>query len=515
MNDNKRIIYNTAVVYAQLVLSTITGFFSVRFILQALGEEDYGIYLLVGGIVAMLNFLTTSMSSASTRFMAYSLGKKDEQLSLRTFNTTMYIHLLLSLVVVAILEIGGWMMFEWMLNIPEGKVLNAKVVYHLMVFTTLISVISVPYDAVITSHENLTFLSIVAVLYNAITLVVGIYLLSYNGNRLIFYGVAVTVNTFLLYTIKKYYSSKHYHECKLNIRQYKDKTLFKDIMSFTGWNLLTSASTILSTQLRGVFINMFFGVKLNAGEGIAKRVNGQVNQLSVGITQAITPQMTKSESGGNRSRLISLTQIGVKYTTFLFALIALPLAFEAHFILKVWLGAIPSYAVTFTQLIIISQFISKLTWQISNAINSVGEIKHFRIATSIFYLLSVIVMYIALLAGGTPEMVFIIDIFTNLLLGILYLYYGKKIVSLNPWKYTKETTIPVVIPLLVSISLVYPIYHFMNEGWLRLFLFFTTFMVVFTTLFLIMGTSMEERLRLKEIIVPSSIEGCLKRHTDK
>ena len=176
MNDNKRIVYNTAVVYTQLVLSTIIGLFAVRFILQALGEEDYGIYLLVGGVVAMLNFLTTSMSSASTRFMAYSLGKKDVNLSIRTFNTTLYIHLLLGLLVVLILEVGGWMMFEWMLNIPEGKVADAKLVYHFMVFTTLITVISVPFDAIITSHENLTFLSIITVLYNIITLCIGLYL---------------------------------------------------------------------------------------------------------------------------------------------------------------------------------------------------------------------------------------------------------------------------------------------------------------------------------------------------
>ena len=180
MDDNKRIIYNTAVTYIQLVLSTLIGFFSVRFILQALGEEDYGIYLLVGGVVAMLNFLTTSMSSASTRFMAYSLGKKDEQLSLRTFNTTLYIHLILGLVVVAILEIGGWMMFEWILNIPEGKLTDAKVVYQCMVLTTLITVISVPYAAVITSHEHLTFLSILTILYNFVSLVVSLYLLCYS-----------------------------------------------------------------------------------------------------------------------------------------------------------------------------------------------------------------------------------------------------------------------------------------------------------------------------------------------
>ena len=514
MDDNKRIIYNTAVTYIQLVLSTLIGFFSVRFILQALGEEDYGIYLLVGGVVAMLNFLTTSMSSASTRFMAYSLGKKDEQLSLRTFNTTLYIHLILGLVVVAILEIGGWMMFEWMLNIPEGKLTDAKVVYQCMVLTTLITVISVPYDAVITSHENLTFLSIVTILYNIVTLVVGIYLLRYSGNRLIFYGVAVTINTLLSRLIKQYFSSNHYPECGVNIRRYSDTSLFKEILSFTSWNLLTSAAVIAATQLRGILINMFFGVRLNAGEGIAKRVNGQVNQLSVGITHAITPQMTKSESGGNRSRLISLTQTGVKYTTFMFALVALPVAFEAHFILKVWLGTIPSYAVVFTQLIIVSQFVSKLTWQISNAINSVGEIKHFRIATSIFYLLSIVVMYLALLAGGSPEIVFLVDILTNLLLGILYLYYGKKIVSLNPWSYLKETTIPVVLPLLVSMIIVFPIYYFMNEGWFRFSLFFIAFIIVYSIMFLIIGTSKEERLTLKNMIIPS-IEGHLKRSIEK
>lgn len=500
MNDNKRIVFNTAVVYTQLVLSTLIGFFAVRFILQALGEEDYGIYLLVGGVVAMLNFLTTSMSSASTRFMAYSLGKKDLNLSLHTFNTTMYIHLLLGLLVVVILEVGGWMMFEWMLNIPEGKINDAKVIYQFMVFTTFVTVISVPFDAIITSHENLTFLSIITVIFNCITLIIGLYLLVYGGNRLVFYGGAVAINTIINCLLKFLYSIKKYPECKIK-KSLKDSSLFKEIMSFTGWNLLTSVSTILATQLRGIFINMFFGVRLNAGEGIAKRINGQVNQLSVGITQAITPQMTKSESGGDRNRLVSLTQVGVKYTTFMFALIALPIAFEAHFILKIWLGAIPSFAVVFTQLIIVSQFVSKLTWQISNAINSVGQIKVFRIATSIFYLLSVVLMYLALWAGGSPEMVFVVDIVTNIILGVLYLYYGKRIVGINPREYIKETTVPVVLPMAVATAFVLPIYCFMNEGWLRLSLFFISFVIAFTTLFLFVGISKEERTRLLNMTI--------------
>lgn len=500
MNDNKRILNNTVIVYVQLVLNTLIGLLAVRFVLQALGEEDYGIYMLVGGVIGMLNFLTGSMSQASTRFMAYSLGKKDLNLSLRTFNTTLYIHLLLCLIVIAIMEVGGWIMFEWMLNIPENKMTDAIIVYQFMVFSTIVSIISVPYEAVITSHENMMFLSIVTILYSLVTLGIGLYLLNYDGNRLLLYGAVVSINSFISLSLKYIYSKKHYVESDWNLKKYKDKGLFKDILSFTGWNLVSFISIILATQIRGVFINMFFGVRLNAGEGLAKRVNAQVNQVSTGITYAITPQMTKSESKGDRSRLLSLTHIGVKYTTYMFALIALPIAFEAHFIFKIWLGTIPSYAVLFTQLIIISQFVSKLTWQIGNAINSVGDIKYFRIFTSVFYILCVIFMYLVLYAGGSPAMVFVVDIITNILLGVLNLYFGKKIVSIEPLRFIKDTTLPVVIPLLISTALVYPIYHYMDEGWIRLFVFFASFMIVYSCLFLIMGTSKEERLKLRALL---------------
>ena len=502
MNNNNRIVYNTAVVYAQLVLSTIVGLFSIRFILKALGEEDYGIYLLVGGVVAMLNFLTGSMSHASTRYMAYALGKKDQELSLRTFNTTLFIHFILALIVFIILEVGGWAMFEWMLNIPEGKIGDAKIVYQFMVITTLVSIISVPFDAVITSHENLTFFSIVTLLHNVITLLVGIFLLHYDGNKLVFYGVAVLLNSLLSRFIKQFYSIKKYPECKTNIKKYKDNSLFKEILSFSGWNLVSSISSVLVTQFRSVLINMFFGVKLNAGEGIAKRVNGQVNEVSVGITRSITPQMTKSESSGNRTRLISLTCMGVKYTTFLFALLALPIAFEAHFILKIWLDSIPSYAVVFCRLIIISQFVSKLTWQIGNAINSVGIIKNYRIFTSITLLFSVVIMYVVLKAGGSPEMVFVVDIIANVLLGVVNLYFGKKIVMIDPWSFIKNTTLPVVIPMIISVAVVYPIFLYMEEGWFRLFLFFFTFVILFSVLFLFVGTKKDERNKLINTVIP-------------
>ena len=80
MNSSNRIVFNTGILYVKLLIVMGLGLFSVRIILDALGETSYGIYTLVAGVVGMLGMLQGAMSRASMRFMSHSLGTNDEQL---------------------------------------------------------------------------------------------------------------------------------------------------------------------------------------------------------------------------------------------------------------------------------------------------------------------------------------------------------------------------------------------------------------------------------------------------
>ena len=138
MNSINKVIFNTSVLYGQLVMQLILGLLTTRIILEALGEVDYGIYMLVAGVVAMLGVLNSSMVNTSMRYMAHSLGGGDVKKMNITFNTTLLIHIIVGFLIIVLLEIGGWIMFEYILNIPVGKIFDAKVVYQFMIVTTFI-----------------------------------------------------------------------------------------------------------------------------------------------------------------------------------------------------------------------------------------------------------------------------------------------------------------------------------------------------------------------------------------
>lgn len=499
MDKTNRIIFNTGVVYAQLIISTFISLFSIRFVLQALGEEDYGVYMLVAGVIALLDVLSSSMSHTSMRYMAHSLGKKDLDTSLKTFNTTLFIHYCLAILLVVVLEVGGWIMFEWFLNIPEAKIASAKIVYQFMVVTALVTVVSVPFDAVINSHENQLFLAIVNIAQSLCVLGIALLMLVYDGDRLIVYGFLMMILQILIRIIKQAYTRKKYQECRVDFRKYRDKELTKSILSFTGWDFMNVVASLCYTQIRGILINMFFGVKLNAAEGVGKKLNSKLNQLSTGITRAITPQMNKSEGGGNRQRLISLTYSGVKFTTFMYCLLAVPLLCEMQYVLDVWLKNVPAYTALFCQMCILIQVFSKFTWQIGNAVRAVGRIKEMQITQSVLALSGVILGYFVFKAGAGPISIYLIELSVCIIGMGVNLYFGKRIVDISPLEFIKKATLPVVIPIAISLALIIPIRVAMREGFLRFALVLSIFVIVNSLLFWLFGMTGNERGRLTEI----------------
>lgn len=500
MNQSNRIIFNTSVVYLQLIVNTIVGVITIKYVLQALGSEDYGIYMLVGGIIAMLNVLTTTMSNTAMRFLSHNLGKNNPELSKKTFGNTLRIHYILGLVLVLLLELLGFVMFEFVFNIPLEKVFDSKVVYQCMVCTSLVSIISVPYDAVINSHENMLFLSIVNIVDYIFRLILAISLLFYGGDRLIFYAIFTMVICIVIRLIKQTFSKLKYRECDASAFKDVDKSMMKEMMKFTQWKLFGDFAVVMQTQMRAVLMNHAFGTIYNAGEGLANRVKAQVNMVSVGITRAITPQMNSSEGAGNRSRMLNLTIVGVKFTTFMFGLISMPLIFETSYILCAWLGSVPLMAVTFCRLCFIIQMIDKLTWQIGNAIMAVGDIKKYQIMSGMLPLLGIMFSYIALTLGSDVLSVYFITIIMEIFIGSMRLYYGKTIAQINPWYFIKSTTIPVLCPMFIA-SLPCLIIHYQFEASnLRLILVCLIFIVLNVLLFYCFSMTKDEKMKINTII---------------
>ena len=331
MNSINKVIFNTSILYGQLAIQLVLGLLTTRIIFEALGEIDYGIYMLVAGVVALLGVLNSSMINTSMRYMAHSLGGGDIKRINVTFNTTLFIHIIVGLLVIVLLEIGGWVMFEYILNIPIGKMYEAKVVFQCMIATTFISIVSVPYDAVINAHEDIYILSLVDVLGFVLNLLLAVYLLYADSSLLIQYGIFVLVIQFFMRILKQIISKKRYVECRMNLRDCFDKKYAKEILSFTGWNLFGSLASVITIQVRSIILNSFFGVRLNAAEGVSKNASAPINMIASSMTRAINPLLVKSEGGGERNKMLDITVLSTKYSIFLFSIFSIPVIFEAPY----------------------------------------------------------------------------------------------------------------------------------------------------------------------------------------
>ncbi|AEE20753.1 Na+-driven multidrug efflux pump [Dokdonia sp. Hel_I_63] len=498
MKNANKVVYNTGILYLRLILGLVIGLITTRFVLEALGETDYGIYMLVAGIVAMLGILNSNMSNTSMRFIAHSLGSNDEKLLIATFNTTLFLHYFVGIVVVILMLFGGYILFENFLNIPLDKVFDAKVIFGCMVLTTLITVISVPYDALINAHENLIVLSLVDIVGDILKLLIAIYLLYSDTELLIQYGVLMLGVQIILRVIKQVYSRVNYKESKVIYAAF-DKKLMKSILNFTGWNLFGSLAAVSVIQIRSILLNSFFGVRINAAEGISKSASTALNMVSTSMTMAINPQMVKSEGSGDRERMIYITKVSAKFSIFLFGLFAVPVFIEAPLLLELWLVEIPDFVVIFFQITVLTLLLEKFTFPITDAIRAIGDIRKFQITETFLFLLNIPTAYLLFSFGYSPSSIYIVGLSISGLVFFNRLYFGKKIVGIKPYNYILESIIPVIIPISISLIIALLFYFNMKSGFFRLLVVSFSFGSLLTVMFWKYGINKNEKDKFIQI----------------
>lgn len=500
MNNTNKIIINSAVTYLSLLIKVIIGLFSVRLVLKALGEVDYGVYVIVGGIVALLDVLNSNMTNTSMRFLAHSLGSKDEKDIIVTFNTTVFIHYLIAFLSILLLEAGGFLMFKYIVDIPFDKIFDAKIVFQFMVATTFLTVISVPYDAVTNAHERIWVLSIFDVISSILVLLSALLLFSFNSNRLIIYGLSLFLIQLVLRICKVVYAKRHFGECNNLSRKLVQKEKVKSIITFTGWNLFGSIAALGVTQIRSILINVYFGVRPNAAEGITRQVTSPINMIVTSMTRAITPQIMKNEGGGNHDKMRYVVMLGAKYSSFIFALFGIPLVFYIPEILNWWLEEVPEYAAVFCRITLLSILLEKFTFQIDNAISAVGDIRNYQIAGAICNTIYLPFAWLLFTMGYSPVSIYILTFFALILMFFIRLYYGKKVAGINPLLYCKKAVFSVLIPLLNSIIPMMISRTVLGNSLIYFFLSCISFCALFIILFWLIGVDEKERIQWKTIV---------------
>lgn len=401
--NNKRIAKNTLALYLRIILSLIIQLYTVPIVLKMLGASDYGLYSVIGSILAMVS-IVGYFASGSQRFFSYALGLNDIEKLKKLFATTQTIYFVLASLVFLFLEVVGVWFIENKMQIPEGRLTVAHWVFQFSVITFLVNLLSAPYNALIIAHERMDLFAYVGIGSSVLKLVAVILLQFVSYDKLIFYALSILIVQLLERFVYQVYCRTHYEEC----RGWKfafDRKNGKEIMTYSGFNAIGGIAVTLKNQGLSVVMNVFFGTLFNAAHGIAMHLQGVMEQVVMNLFNASRPQVIKSYANRKYDEMWKLVFRTTMMAYYLIMVMAVVLLFEMPTILGFWLHDVPAYTVHIARTFIICLMIQTNTKQLISVFQAMNKIKYYQVSSSLILLLYVPFTYLILKVDATNALV--------------------------------------------------------------------------------------------------------------
>lgn len=454
MTPQKRIIVNTAAQHIRSVFNIILSLYSTRLILQALGQNDFGIYSLVAGVVSMLSFLTNTMVVTTQRQLSFYHGRGDMNDVRRMFSNSLLLHIIIAAIIGLVLTAIHPLLFNGFLVIEASRVSTASTVYFLVILSLLISFFVTPYRALFIAHENIVYISVVDILDAIIKVFAALWLLHCPFDQLIAYAWIIVGIVAFNWLAMVLWAQTHFQESTL-IPHKKDinHQSLKELTNFAGWTLYSQICIVGRVQGMAILLNRFFGTTVNAAYGISQQVFGAIYFISSSVTNAISPQLIAAEGNGDRKHMLHFAEMLSKYAFLLLAIVSIPLIFEMHNVLQLWLGNVPDKAVLICRSILIAALFDLLTTGLSTANQATGHIKVYSLIINTQKLLTLPLAWLLLHFGGDADGAFFWYIAVEAISSFSRLPYMRCTIGLSIRAYILHVFAHVAIPL-TSIILV-------------------------------------------------------------
>jgi len=481
-----------------MFLTMGVSLFTSRIVLNTLGVVDFGIYNVVGGVVMMFSFLNSSMSSATQRFFSFELGKKDYEQLKKVFCMSVNIHAIIAVVILILAETIGLWFLNAKLVIPAERMIAANWVYQFSILAFMLTIMGVPYNAMIIAHERMNVYAYVSIIEVVLKLVIVFMLVWFGFDKLKLYAVLVFGVAAIVWIIYKLYCKRRLPETKYKFAW--DQSLYKTLMNYAGWNLFGNVAGVAMGQGVNILLNVFFGPAINAARAIAYQINSAVNGFVTNFQMAVNPQIVKSYATEDIEYMHQLIFRGAKYSFFLLFIMALPVLLETEIILKTWLKIVPDYTVLFTRLVLINMLIDCISGPLMSAAQATGKIKKYQAIVGGLLLLNLPVSFFLLKLGMLPQTTMYVSIAISVLALYSRLLILKPLIYISVNKFFKEVIFLVLIVAFLSMLLPLLIRILLLPGYLRLVFIFTV--GVFSTSFsvFIFGLNRSEKLFVRKRI---------------
>ena len=477
--NRKKIVYNTFFLYGKTLITMIISFLSTRLILEGLGVTDYGIYGTVGGAILMFESLNLAMSQATQRFICYAEGKAEKEYLLSVFNNSIILHLGIGVVILMIMYSLFFPLFDHVFNIPVERIEAAKYCYLLMTMSAFVSIITVPYDAMINAHEDFLFYCIAAIVIALLKLGAALSVFYCLCDKLVLYTfLLVTINIVNMIFIRLFCRIK-YNEYRFKPSLYFNVNIIRNVGGFAIWNFIGTFANLVGNHCSTILMNHFFGPILIAAKNIGDQICTQVAVLTNNMTKALNPAIIKSESSGNRYSMINLSYNSCRFSFLLYLLLAVPFIFNTEPLLLIWLKDVPKFAVLFCQLQVIRTLFEQFFIPLRMSLMAQGSIKQVNLVD---FILAVVTFFILLLLyhiGFEAQWHYYISIiFMVFISGFTKIYFCKTICNMRFKDYIRIVIIPCSIVMVLSILSAYIIQTMMSS--------INVIVIVFSQIFVIL-----------------------------
>ena len=493
LSSNKRIAYNTVFLYIRQIVVLLLTLYISRLILEVLGIEDFGIYNVVGGFVAMFAFMNTSMSNGVQRFLNINIGSSGGNNITAIFTTSIYIQSLLAIAFLIVAEVIGIWYINNIMVMPSSRLFAANWVFQLSIISFLFVIIQVPYVAVVLAFERMNYFATVSII-DVLCRFVAIYAMTYihNIDHLIVYSMVflfVSIFTFLMYYV---YVKKYFRDIIFD--KSFNRLLFVQMVSFSGWNIFGSFAYMIKDQGLNMLLNIYFGPVVNAARAVSYQVSSALNGFSSNIFTAFRPQLMQSYSSNEYERTKTLMFVMSKFTFFLMVFLAIPIIVEIDYILKIWLGDnIPEHTSVFTVIVILNVLITNFNPPISQVVHATGKMKRYQTTTSLILIMILPISLLLLHLGFSAVIVFWISLIVSIFNQFICLIVLKGVFNYSLREYIRKVVLPCIYVSTIVFPLTFHVHNMYDVGFIRLFLVTITNILFSSIAIVLFGLSRSEK----------------------
>ena len=507
-SNNRRIARNTLLLYIRMFITILIGFYTSRVVLNVLGVVDYGIYNVVGGIVSSLAVLNGSMAGATQRWITFALGKEDENYLKKVFSVAMTSQAIIAGVVLVLVEsIGLWYLQEYAV-IPEERMTAAFWTFQISVFTMVLGILNVPFNGTVTAHEKMGFYALTSIVDVSLKLLMCLALYLIESDKLIIYAGFHAITAVIVFIWVQIYCRKNFMEVRG--KPAWDRILYKKMLGLAFWNTSDNLAYMGYTQGTTLLINLFFGTVMNAAAGLATHAAGILDRFRINFQVAMNPQITKYYAQEDYKEMHKLIFRSAKFSCFILLFLAVPFFYEAHILLRLWLGSVPEHTVLFMRLDLCIPILMSLMEPLKTAALATGKVKNYQLTVNGILMMIPLVLYVLYKSGAIAE-ISVVVFFAFMSAAIITSASMLRVmVFLNFRDFAKMIFTLVKVSVLCFI-LPGIVYFTMNEGWLRLTCLTLISCICTAIIIYCLGLTSGEKLFIKEI-VSDKLERIFRHH---